>query len=66
MIDHIRGDDADADVNGTIEKSERELNDVNSKECEIVTGIMEESENYTKTTDDDLNYEVNAQEWMKF
>ena len=27
MIDHIRGDDADADVNGTVEKSERELND---------------------------------------
>ena len=28
MIDHIRGDDADVDVNGTVEKSERrELND---------------------------------------
>ena len=63
MIDHIRGDDADADVNGTVEKSERELNDVNSKECEIGTGtIMEESANYAKTTDDDLNYEVNAQD----
>jgi len=62
MIDHIRGDDADADINGTVEKSERELNDVNSKECEIVTGIMEESANYTKTTDDDLNDEVNVQD----
>jgi hypothetical protein len=62
MIDHIRGDDADADVNGTIEKRERELNDVNSKECEIVTGVMEESANYTKTTDDDLNDEVNVQD----